>query len=331
MYRVGVIGVGGIGERLAEDVVTNSKMELVALVDVCEKRLRAAGKRFDVPTCSMFTDTEDLYTHIDLDAVVIATPPGLHALQISDALGRGAHVFCEKPLVTTLEEARDVVDRVEASDRVLMVGYQRHLNPAYVAARDRWQNGDLEPRFITGAMTQDWKRHFARGTNWRLDPELGGGGHLFSVGTHVLEAMLWTTGLTPRYVTAEMDFYDDERKIDEQSALTVRFDNGAIASLGDSAIVPSTREHLHVWDDGGAVYLEGTGWKKRGLTVIDTEGIASTPELPEKIPTRMEAFVDAIESGSSPATASDALRVTALLEAAYDAARTGRRIAVNLE
>ena len=333
MIRTALLGFGGIGRHLAREVDDHPDGELAAVVDVDPDNLAEAGEAFGVDEGARFADEEAMYAGTaDLDAVIVATPPAFHYDSVERAFERGLDVLCEKPVVMDLAEARDLCDLVESTGRTLMAGYQRHLNPGFVEAYERWHEGGREPTFLTGSLTQDWRHHFERGTNWRTDPDVGGGGHLFSVGTHVVESVLWATGLTPEAVTAEMSFHDDEERVDTRAALTVRFENGAVASLGDSATAPATREHVHVWDDDGAVYLEGRDWGRRELTVLDADGEDVTPPVDyDATPTKFEAFVEAVETGEDPpATARDALRVTALLEAAYESARTGERAAVDL-
>ena len=332
MFRTAVIGVGGIGTSLACEVLSHPEATIEAVVDVNPENLERATEELDLEASTCYTDAMAMYAESSLDGVIIATPPALHYEQIRDAFERDLHVLCEKPLVVDLEQARDVAERVRTGSNTLLVGYQRHLNPGFVAARERWHGSDLEPRFITGTLTQDWTDHFERGTNWRTAPAVGGRGHLFSVGTHVVESVLWMTGLTPASVSAEMAFHDDGKRIDVQSSLTVRFENGTIASFADSAVVPATREHIHIWDEKGAVYLDGEEWSPRRLQLLDTDGTETIPELAyDETPTKVEALIEAVETGSEPpATAVDGLRVTALLEAAYESARTGERIDVTL-
>jgi len=331
MHRIAIVGMGGFGHHLARQTVAHGDATLAAVVDLDEASLREAAAEYDLSEAQLFTDTDAMYDATDLDAVLVATPPAFHFEQVTDALDRGHHVLCEKPVVMDTEEARALADRAAATDRVVMTGYQRHLNPGFVHARERWQDGALEPTFVTGELTQDWTAHFESDDNWRTDPEIGGYGHLFSVGTHVVESILWLTGLTPDTVTAQMEFHDDGR-IDKQSSLTVRFENGATASIGDTATAPATREHIHVWDDEGAVYLEGEDWGRRELTVYDAANDDVTPAVDyDAAPSKVEAFLDAVDSGTEPpSTAEDALRVTALLEAAYESANENREVDVDL-
>jgi predicted dehydrogenase len=333
MLRTGLIGMGGIGAHLAREVRDHPDGELAAVVDVDREKLQRANEEFDVDESALFTDADEMYAGTDLDAVIIATPPGLHDDQIHAAFDRDLHVLCEKPVVVEQSAARRLRDRVADGDLTFMAGYQRHLNPGFVAARERYLEAGHEPSHVTGELTQDWTYHFETETNWRMDPELGGRGHLFSVGTHVLESVLWITGLTPETVSAEMEFHDDEGLIDKKASLSIRFENGAVASLADSAVAPVTREHIHVWDDEGAVYIDGEDWGRRYLTVIDEEGDERQPDLGyDDAPTKFAAFADAVQTGEDPpATVGDVYVVTALLEAAYESARTGDRITVDLD
>ena len=333
MIRTALLGVGGIGMNLAHEVADHPDGDLAALVDVDPDRLAAAGETFDDEDPVLFSDEDAMYEAMsDFDAVIIATPPAFHDDSIRTAFDRGCHVLCEKPVVMDLEAARDLAELASTTDRVLMAGYQRHLNPGFVHARERWANGP-NPTFITGELTQDWRHYFETGTNWRLDPAVGGGGHLFSVGTHVVESVLWMTGLTPASVAAEMSFHDEDERIDSQASLSIRFEEGAVASLSDSAVTPTTGERIRVWDDDGVVSLSGQDWNQRRLTVLDEDGDDATPVIDyETTPTKFAAFADAVQTdGEPPATAEDVRRVTALLEAAYESARTGERVAVELD
>lgn len=330
MLRTALLGVGGIGRRLADELRDHPETSLEAAADVNPGNLRAAG----IDEGDRYADEERLYDERGdrLDAVVVATPPAFHARQIREAHERGLHVLCEKPLVADRQEARAVVERFANAPETLMVCYQRHLDPAFRRGYERWHAGDREPTFLTGQLTQDWTAHFEGGENWRTDPDIGVRGHLFSVGTHVLESMLWMTGLVPESVSAEMAFHDQEGRIDTQSSLSIRFSNGAIASMADSAVVPAQREHLRIWDADGALELSARDWGEPTLTRIDGGGEESVVDVNRsRRKTKVAAFVEAVESGEAPpATAEDALRVTALLDAAYESARTGERIDVDL-
>ena len=327
---IGVVGVGSLGVRLAQQFDELDGFELVALSDVDSEEMAVVGRDLSVPASSQYTDFEVMLDEEPLDAVGIATPNGLHHDQTMAALDRDLHVLCEKPLATTVEDAYAITERAEESDRTVMVGYQRHLNPAYHLARDRWALGDHEPRFITGEITQDWRSYYENMDDWRMDPELSGGGHLINVGTHVIDAILWTTGLVPTHVNAYVDFHDDEQIFDRQSSIIIEFAEGAMANVSDTGVVNRTREHVHIWDEDGAVYLEGREWDDRYATTIDVEGTEHDPYNDnDRWLSKGQAFLDAIRTGEKPpATVWDGLESVVITEAAYRSGRRNERVAL---
>lgn len=325
--RVGLVGLGSLGLRLGHQFEDVSDAELVAVADVNEENLTEATTEFDDVT-GQYTDYEAMLEAASLDAVAIATPNGLHYEQTVTALDRELHVLCEKPLATNVEDARELYQRDQETDQVVMVGYQRHLNPAFIQAHDRWAAGDAEPTFITGEITHDWRSYYETMDDWRMDPELSGGGHLLNVGSHVIDAILWVTGLEPTHVDATVVFHDEEQIFDTQSSITIEFDNGAIANVSDTGIVACTREHIHIWDDDGAVYLEGRDWDERTGYTIDAEGTEHDRSLDyHGRETKAHAFTEAVREGTEPPiTVRDAFETTILTLAAYESGRTGNGI-----
>ncbi|WP_424005167.1 Gfo/Idh/MocA family protein (plasmid) [Haloarcula salina] len=327
---VGVVGVGSLGHRLARQFAELEGADLVALADVSHDLLTEVSRNVGVPPESLYRDYEEMLDVADLDAVGIATPNGLHYEQVIAALERDLHVLCEKPLATNVREAWDLTQRARDYDPVVMVGYQRHLNPAYDMARDRWAEGDREPTFITGEITHDWDPNYEDGDGWRTDPSLSGGGHLINVGTHVVDAILWTTGLTPTHVTASVDFHDEAQIFDRQSSITVEFENGALANISDTARAARAREHVHIWDEQGAVYLEGREWDERTGYTIDADGTEHRPyQGYSRWLSKGTAFLDAIETGEEPpCTVEDGLKAAVVTMAAYESGRRRERVTI---
>jgi predicted dehydrogenase len=329
--RVGVIGGGYIGKTVGAEFVSDPRSTVVALADIDEEAREIAGETLYVGRGSRYDDYAEMLDAEEMDAVLVGTPHTLHYEHVTAALDRDLHVLCDKPLTTDRQQARDLVERSDAADEVLMVGYQRHLNPAFVQARKRWAQGNRTPTFVTAEITQDWYSRFA--DTWRADPELSGGGNLYDTGSHLVDGVLWTTGLTPTAVRADMQFADDEQRVDVEALLNVEFAEGARASLSVFSQAPCVREHVHAWDDEGAIYLEGRQWEPRRLTKVESDSTDVVPYVDrEREESKAEAFIDAIRTGSTPpATARDAFAVTALTEAAYEAARAGERVTVDVD
>ena len=325
-FRIGVIGIGGLGTRMAEQFDDLASVEIAAITDVSAESRRRGGDRFDVPESARFEDYAEMLETAQLDAVQITTPHSFHYEQIVAALDHDLHVFCEKPLVTSLEQAHDLVDRDAATDQIIMVGYQRHLDPAFLALRERYADGDLEPRFLTAEVTQDLMDI----GSWYVDPSLSGGGQIYATGTHIIDAMLWTTGLTPVSVSATLDLHDDVPRLDKHAAISIGFDNGAVGTIAISGDTRRVREHHHYWDDDGAMYVTGREWDARTYKIMDSDGTEHSPHVGGASQTKAAAFLEAVREETQPvATVRDALRATVVQEAAYEADETGMRVDVS--
>jgi predicted dehydrogenase len=319
--RVGVVGGGFIGTTVGGQFREHDGARVAALADVDETVLEEAGAELGVDTDARYTEYETMLEAEPLDAVLIGTPHTLHYEQVLAAIGRDLHVLCDKPLTTDLERARELVELDREREEVLMVGYQRHLYEAFRRARELWATEGREPSWITAEVGQNWVDRF-EGT-WRRDPDLSGGGYLYDTGSHLLDCVLWSTGLTPEAVSASMHFVDDERRVDGRATVTIRFTNGATASFSMSGEVPCMREHVRMWDREGAVALDSRDWESSEYVEIDADSGEYRPRLQtEGRQTKADAFLEAIRTGSEPpATALDGLRVTAVTEAAYESAR----------
>lgn len=139
------------------------------------------------------------------------------------------------------------------------------------------------------------------------------------------------SGLTPQSVTADMTFTDADSKIDERARLHLDFENGTTASISTLGTSATHQEHIHVWDDDRTTYFESQQWQPTEVTEIDESAAAHHPHFDRSDrQNKADAFVASIRNDSEPpATVHDALRVTAVTEAAYTAARTGERVTID--
>lgn len=329
VLRTGIIGMGFLGKVTARELGRSESGELAGITDVNEENLHAAGEEFNLSDAARYTDYKEMIRNEDLDAIAVTTPHGLHAEQLLTGLEQGLHVLCEKPMCTSLEDAHEIVDRVEQSDKTVMLGYQRHLASAFIEAREYWNDNERTPDFVTAEVTQDWIN--AVEGSWKANPDLSGGGQLYDTGSHLVDSVLWMTGLTPTSVSADMIFHDDAERVDTQATLTVQFEEDAVASIAVSGDTPRVDEHIRIWGEDGATCIDGREWNPRLYREIDSEGTIIDPNVsPGSVQPKTEAFIEAIRQGSEPpATVYDGLAATALTEAAYEAARTGERVNID--
>jgi len=322
--RIGLIGCGGFMHSHAEGLKSVRSAQVAALADTSEASLkRMVEQHPDFAELPAFSDYREMIAEVDLDGVIIATPHTLHYEHIMACLDRGLHVLTEKPMVTSVKDAKMVMRKAARKKRILMIGYQRHFSPAFRGARQLIAEGNIgRVTYIAALQGQEWLRG-TRGT-WRQDPELSGGGQLNDSASHLLDIILWVTDLPPASIYAEID--NRGARVDINSSLTVRFKGGAIASIAVVGDAPSWWEDVAYYGEKGALYLRRDrillqlpnpkGW---GATTEDVTGRLKYKGNADK------NFVDSILGRDEPQTPPIwGLRVIQVTEAAWESARSGR-------
>jgi predicted dehydrogenase len=164
---------------------------LVEVAALCDPNPHALARAREVtPAALHFRQYEALLCE-RLDAVVIATPSGLHAEQCLVALERGLAVFCQKPLTRTARETRRVLARAQSADRLLAVDFSYRQTRALTALRELVRSGELGEVFAAELV---FHNAYGPDKSWVDDPELAGGGCLIDLGVHLLDAAFWVTG-----------------------------------------------------------------------------------------------------------------------------------------
>ncbi|MGD0783952.1 MAG: Gfo/Idh/MocA family oxidoreductase, partial [Candidatus Aminicenantales bacterium] len=236
--KMGVIGVGGYGMADAQAALRAGGVEIAAVCDVDSSHLdgsAAALEKLQGRRPQTFKLYQDLLDYKGLDAVIIATPPHWHALQLIAALEKGLDVYAEKPLAYDIREGRAMVEAARRLGRVLQVGFQRRQSPALqqvkkfidsgaagkivqVDAQIHYNAGTKDPTPQPPPAELDWDLWCGPGpkipyspqvghVNWRLE-KTSGHGHLVDWGIHLIDACRMILGLgVPRRVTAAGGIY----------------------------------------------------------------------------------------------------------------------------
>lgn len=321
--KIGIIGVGGIAGKHITDLLPIPYAEIVGLADVNPQQIAKAKEKFpEIKNVPDFSDYREMLSAAAPDAVIINTPHTLHFEQAIYSLENGQHVLIEKPMVCSVAHAKELIRVSEANGRVLMIAYQRHFLPQFRYIKSVLESGSLgEITFVAALQGQKW----LTGTSgtWRQDPNLSGGGQLNDSGSHLLDIILWTTGLAAKSVYASID--NRGTQVDINSALAIEFENGAkgtISVVGDSQ--SRFYEDITIWGTKGAIF-----YRLGKITQTDENGESFEPtDLPEAGKPAV-GFVDTImgrEQNWVPPSCG--LRVIELTEAAWESARTGSPVQV---
>ena len=324
--RVGFIGCGGNASGHVGRVLEMPETQIVALCDVSDESIRRVKERHEaVADLPVFADHRDLLAKVEVDAVEISTPHTTHFEQIIASLDKGAHVLTEKPMVCSVQDARAAILKAQQAERILMVAYQRHLMPHFRFVRNQILCGELgEIQFVSALQDQAWYKG-TKGT-WRQQLSLSGGGQLNDSGSHLLDIILWMTGLAVDEVQAYVNNFESE--VDINSALAVRFENGALCNLSvvGNSPVRGMWEDITIWGTRAVVYM------RNGHITYKTAGSDEAHE-PTGLPGATNPdrnFIDAILGNDEVQVPPECgLRVIELTEAAWESARTGTPVKVS--
>ncbi len=152
--NVGVVGVGMMGKRHAENVRRLiPEAQLVAVADNDRERARQVATELEVEkSCG---SVEELVERKDIQAVVIASPARFHADATQVAAAAGKHIFCEKPPALTLEETDAALTAVAKAGVQFQIGFMRRYDPAYANAKKRIEAGEIGDPIIFKAVGRD--------------------------------------------------------------------------------------------------------------------------------------------------------------------------------
>ena len=201
---------------------------------------------------------EELAAADDVDVVHICTPNSTHVAMAEAVLAAGKDVICEKPLATSVADARRLDDLARASGRMASVPFVYRFYASVREARERIGR-DAPLWLLHGTYLQDWLSS-ADLTNWRVDPEQGGASRAFAdIGVHWCDLMEFTTGHRIVRLSARMARAFDQRRsgteladVRTEDGAVVMFetDQGAIGSLVVSQVTPGRKNRVWFSFDG---------------------------------------------------------------------------------
>jgi len=281
MLKGAIVGFGFIaGKGHHPAYLQREDIEIVAVADVTAPRLEAA--RAAIPKARLYASFRDLLAReTQLDFIDISAPPHAHAEIALAALERGIHVLCEKPLTTSMGEARALVDAARAHRRVVFPAHNYKHAPVVKFAQQIIESGRIGA--IRAVTLNTFRTTHAKGvpewkTDWRRDRKLSGGGIAMDHGSHTFYlAFEWLRGY-PTAISARMatmGSFDTE----DDFTCSLKFPTGfASAHLSWTAGVRKVVYSLQ--GENGALVIDDDEWelttgKSSGKTALEKGVIES--------------------------------------------------------
>ena len=255
--RLGMVGGGndafiGAVHRIAARL--DDKFELVAgALSSTPDKARASGEALGLPR--IYDDFRTMAIREarlknGIEAVSIVTPNHVHYAAAREFLKRGIHVICDKPLTSTLRDARKLVKTAEASGALFVLTHNYTGYPMVRQARDMIAAGGIgKIRVVQVEYPQDWltvEQDFKQ-AEWRTDPaRSGAGGSTGDIGTHAFNLACFVTGLELESLAADIQAFVPGRPVDDNAHVLLRFAGGARGMLWSSQVAPGNENALRI-------------------------------------------------------------------------------------
>ena len=214
MIKVGIIGLGGMGGVHFGAYKNNTQAQIIAVCDVDEAKLQGSGTqlnigggaKMDLSGVKTYANADELIADADVQLVDICLPTSLHAAHAIKALAAGKHVFCEKPIALTSDEAAQMAAAQQKTEQQLMVGHCLRYWPQYLKAHEIIESGQfgtaLYARFHRSGATPTWSWD-----GWLQDGARSGGAVL-DMHIHDVDTAIWWFGV-PDEIRADGHIIND--------------------------------------------------------------------------------------------------------------------------
>jgi len=325
-FGIGLVGAGGMGKSLVLEANQIEGVKVVFVSDLDEDRARSLAEEVNA---SYTLDYHRLLCDDRIHAVFVASPPFLHATISIDAMNSGKHVFCEKPMATTLKDCDAMIKTAEQNQVNLGVGLVCRFHATHSKVREIVVSEQLGKPISMhvhriGGPWQGGSYH----TDWRMQREKCGG-FLMEVNAHEIDFMRWTCGEIKKVYAAGGTYIQHEADYADLVVASLNFENGAVGLLHSGQVSAIGGYGGRVDCEKGSIFFPQIwgGDSKIQIKRFDGSGEdipISSIQVESPVRAEIRAFIDATIDGVTPPVAgADGRAATEIALAAYRSIETG--------
>ncbi len=264
--RFALIGYGKVAHLHAKAINQANGAQVVAVCGRNKERRDSFASLYNI---SSRENIQDAVTWDHVDAVIISTPHPLHHQHTLEAFAADVHVLVEKPMAMNTREATEMIIAAERAQKVLSVVSQRRWYPSCMRIREAIDSGKLGKVALGQVTILGWRDEaYYNSDSWRGKWDSEGGGILINQAPHQLDLLHWFLGPVERIYGEWDNMNHPYIEVEDSAVATIRFKNGAIASLLlSNSQKPGiyAKVHIHgtsgasvgVQTDGGAMFVPG--------------------------------------------------------------------------
>ena len=327
--KAGLIGAGLQGKRRSRALKEFNDTELLVVADTDRERAERLAKEM---ACESTTDWNKVIGRDDVDVVIICTPPDSHREIGIAAARQGKHVLCEKPLARNPEEAEVMVSAAEENGVKLKCGFNLRHHPGIQQCRN-WLDGGIigEPIFIRCCYGIGGGPNYDK--DWRVKPEISGGGELMDQGMHTLDLARYFLGEFNQASGFIQTGYWEIAPAEDNAFVLLKTAKGQVASIHVSWTQWRNLFSFEIFGKDGYARVEGLGGSygvekavlgKREFLKPFEEKIIDFRGADKSWQEEWREFTTAIEEVREPSgNGHDGLAAIKLAYAVYESASSG--------
>jgi predicted dehydrogenase len=326
---VALVGLGKYSTGQLAPALQQTKLcRLAGIVTGSPEKVAKWQQQYQIPAKNVYDykTFDRMIDNPDIDIVYVVTPNALHAEYVVRAAQAGKHVMCEKPMATTVEDARRMIAACDKAGKKLSIGYRLHFEPHNQAMMQLGQKQVYGP--IKHLITDNGFK-FGNDTPWRVNKALAGGGPLMDMGIYSLQGCIYTKGQVPVSVTAKLApetgsgyFKEVEAGVDWQ----LKFADGTVADCRTS-YAENLSGRLRAEAQNGWFELQPAfGYGGLAGSTSKNDGKLNLPNINQQA-AQMDDFADCVLHNKPTRVPGEmGLRDVQLLLAIYRAAETGQAV-----
>src|SRR5688572_381685 len=320
--NVACIGMGWWSDVLADAIMRSGRMKIAACYSRSRDKREAFARKY---ACTAASSYEEILGDRRIEAIINTTPNSAHLETTHAAAAAGKHVFLDKPIANTIDDARAITAACRQAKVVLALGYQRRRESQF-----RWikQNLDKFGKLVNAEANISRDRLGKIDlSSWRYTAAGMPGGVMLQIGIHYTDVLEYLIGpvkaVSGRFVRLVLP--GDNPDV---ASLVLEHENGALSTLNASYASASEYYLMNIYGKEASAYYDmhqGLRWLKRGSTSADVVPCSKNDPIVEEL----EEFADAVRGDGQPEMDGErSTRSLAVLLAGIQSAREGRRVEI---
>ena len=322
-FGVAFIGCGSYNSSLADAANRSPKLKPIACYDLSKPHADAFAEKLGLVS---YGNVQEMLSRDDIQGVVIASPNNAHRENVEVVVSAGKHVFVDKPIANTIEDALAIIDATEKAGLILAVGHNGRRMPGHRKVKEL-----IDAGAIGTPVTVEANFSHSGGLNltpdqWRFYKDGCPGLPLMQLGVHFADTVQYLLG-DIKEVSSFMSHIATPADNNDVTVSLLKFDNGLLGYLGSNYATPSVY-YVNVYGTGGNIYCDGghnVTYRKAGTNEREQIAVSEADSQIEEL----EEFANCALTGGRPEVdGRAALMALSVVRAAIKSNDEGRAISI---